>query len=32
VEQVVVIPACGFDFALDGTFGFAGVGLEEITD
>jgi hypothetical protein len=30
MEQVVVIPACGFDSAFDRAFGFAGVGFEEV--
>ena len=25
-----MIPACGFDSSFDGTFGFAGVGFEEV--
>ena len=30
MEEVVVVPACGFDFGFDGAAGFAGVGFEKI--
>ena len=30
MEEIVVVPACGFDFCFDGSLGFAGVGFEEV--
>ena len=30
MEEIVVVPACGFDVCFDGSLGFAGVGFEEV--